>query len=205
MIYRPGTVVFDEGSRSGVVIMKLDSMRLARGRLALCGACLGVLVLAGCIESENTLVSGLALKNFEQQGPLTIYNKNNLFDYIDGEAEIYFPLGFKLLYKQSYRAKKKGGTLIAVDVYEMETPRGAQGIFDKFADDEDSLIEGLADAAWADGFVLLLRDGRYFVRVMPGLAVDGAAQPTRKDLLSIGRALDKALTTTCARRIVNKR
>lgn len=177
---------------------------MSGGRLALRGACLGLLALVGCIESGNTLVPGLALKDSEQQGPLTIYNKNNLFDYIDGEAEIYFPLGFKLLYKQSYRDKKKGGTLIAVDIYEMQTPRGAQGIFDKFADDEDSSIEGLADAAWTDGFVLLLRDGRYFVRIMPGLTVDGAAQPTQKDLLSIGRALDEALTTTRIRRTVNR-
>ncbi len=179
-------------------------MKFAHGRLALCGACLAILALAACIKSGNTLVSGLALKGFEQQGALTIYNKNNLFDYIDGEAEIYFPFGFKLLYKQSYRDKKKSGTLIAVDVYEMETPRGAQGIFDKFADDEDSLIEGLADAAWTDGFVLLLRDGRYFVRITPGLTVGGAPQPTRKDLLNIGRALEEALTTTRIRRTANR-
>ena len=169
-------------------------MRLVGGRLALCGACLGVLALVGCIESGNAFVSGLALKGFEQQGPLTVYNKDNLFDYIDGEAELYFSFGFKLLYKQTYR-KKKTGTLIAVDAYEMKTSRGAQGLLNKHVEEGDSFLKGLADAAYTDSFALLLRKGRYFIRVTPHTFVNDTTKTSREDLLDMGHALDRALAS----------
>ena len=57
-----------------------------------------------------------------------MYNRDNIFNYMDGEAETYLPLGFRLLYIERYR-KPGTGELILVEVYDMGSESGAKGIF----------------------------------------------------------------------------
>ncbi len=150
-----------------------------------------VLIGAGCTD-RSPFISGLTPEGYEQAGPLTVYNRNTIFDYINGEAEVYFPFGFTLLYSQGYRSRE-GGARLTVDAYEMKTPAGARGVFDKFAMEEDSLIDGVGGAAYYDGFLLLMKSGRYFVRVMPNTSGGQSEKVLREDLIDIGRKLHGVL------------
>jgi len=68
---------------------------------------LTILFISGCQDSlSNPFLKGLDIKGFEQASSLVIYNRNNIFDYINGEAEVYFPFGFQLLYSQIYKKRE---------------------------------------------------------------------------------------------------
>lgn len=72
--------------------------------------------VAGWVKSERTL-------RFE---------KSNLFDYIDGGAELFLEFGFEKLLVQRYkrdREQGEGDEEIALEVYEMESPEAALGIY----------------------------------------------------------------------------
>ncbi len=56
-----------------------------------------------------------------------IYNPGNLFDYIDGSAEVYLAYGFKKLNHFSYQDKT--GNEIVLDIFEMESSNSAFGLF----------------------------------------------------------------------------
>lgn len=157
--------------------------------LVLCG----VLVAGGCVVlRENPFLKGLGSKAFEQTGPVTVYNNSSIFDYINGEAEVYLPLGFQLLYVLSYQ-KLETEALIVVDAYDMGTSVGAQGIFKKYTAEGGSAIQGLGESAWTDTYLVLFRRGKYFLRVSPHPTPDSGAEPVPQDMLKLSRALDEAL------------
>jgi len=70
--------------------------------------------------SENDIV------NWKLSSPVKIYDKNTIFDYIDGAAELYFAYNFIKVASAEY---KNGQTSIMIDVYDMTTPENAFGIY----------------------------------------------------------------------------
>ena len=148
------------------------------------------ILLCGC-GPGNGFLKGLKLPGFEPVGPVSVYNADNLFNYINGEAESYFPFGFRFLYKQSWRGES--GCLLTVDAYDMTDSRGALGIYRKYSGDMDVTVSGAGDAACTDGHVLLMRRGRFFMRIMPDTALDPKARASVEDMTAMARALDGAL------------
>ena len=71
-------------------------------------------------------------RDFEQAGPLTVYNRTNLFDYMNGEAETYLPFGFRLLYVSIFSNGKTDSRMV-LEIYDMSTPEGAGGILKKYS------------------------------------------------------------------------
>jgi hypothetical protein len=58
------------------------------------------------------------------------FEKSNLFDYIDGGAELFLEFGFdKLLVQRYKRANGKSEEEISLEVYQMESPEAALGIY----------------------------------------------------------------------------
>jgi hypothetical protein len=64
--------------------------------------------------------------NWKSSSPAKIYNKNTIFDYIDGAAELYFAYDFSSVATAEY---KNDQTSILIDVYDMTTPENAFGIY----------------------------------------------------------------------------
>jgi len=58
--------------------------------------------------------------------PVRAYDRNTLFDYIDGAAELYFAYNFSRAVTAEYR---DGDVSLIVDVYDMSTPESAYGIY----------------------------------------------------------------------------
>ena len=141
---------------------------------------------------EDSLWKGIRLDGFEKKSELSVYNKDNLFDYINGEAEIYFPFGFQFLYLQTYRGRETGAQMI-MEAYDMGTPEGAKGIFGKYTQEGGAQIQGLGESAWTDNYIILFRYKRYFLRIWPDPSFEAEIKAGPKDLLSFSQALVVAL------------
>jgi hypothetical protein len=90
--------------------------------LKLAGAILAVTSMAGAGEiADCRLVPG-----WEQDGPARTFVADNLFEYVDGNAEGYLAYGFIHLENVTCKA---GGSTIVIDVSEMSDPDAAYGIF----------------------------------------------------------------------------
>ncbi len=58
-----------------------------------------------------------------------IYDRTNLFDYIDGNCELYYSYGFIALVSAMYENVDSTEQTLIVDVYDMGTPLGAFGVY----------------------------------------------------------------------------
>ena len=145
-----------------------------------------------CPRHENPFLHGLGLKQFVQRGPTEVYNRNNIFNYMDGEAEAYLPLGFGLLYTASYR-KPGTGKLILVEVYDMGSSDGARGVFDAYSRKGGRKAEGIGSVAWTDNSLILFWRSRYFFRVSPDPSAETDATPDLKDLFDLSRNIDQVV------------
>jgi len=134
----------------------------------------------------------LKFQGFEQETPLVVYNSENIFNHINGEADVYLAHGFRLLYTLDFRGRNSG-TLMTVDAYDMSAPRGARAVFKRLSEDGGSVITGVGDAAIADGNTVLIQRGSYFVRILPGQDPGETIFPEPGDLLLLAREVDAVL------------
>jgi hypothetical protein len=140
----------------------------------------------------NPLLEGPKLKDFQQAGPLTVYNGANLFDYMDGEAEAYLPLGFRLLYVSIFSHEKTDSRMV-VEIYDMSTREGASGILRKYSGEGGSSLAGIADAAWADKGIVLFTQANYFVRIFPDPSPENEVKPTAQEMLDLAKEIAAAM------------
>lgn len=70
-------------------------------------------------KSEIPQIKGHSVPEF--------YEAQNLFDYINGEAETYLDYGFRLLVTREYVDKK--GSILTMEIYRMESPLHGFGIY----------------------------------------------------------------------------
>ncbi len=134
------------------------------------------------------LLEGPKLDSFEQAGPVTVYNKTNLFDYMNGEAEAYLPFGFRLLYASIFRTENSDSRMV-LEIYDMSTPDGAGGILKKYSNGEGTSLQGIGDAAWADKGIVLFRQGNYFVRIFPDPSPESEVRPTLQEMIALAREM----------------
>lgn len=165
-----------------------------RGILLRCFPILGLcLLLISCsLPKPNLLLVGPKLKSFEQAGPLTVYNRTNLFDYMNGEAEAYLPFGFRLLYLSIFSTEKTDSRMV-LEIYDMSTPQGAGGILKKYGSEGGSNLPGIGDAAWSDKGIVLLRQGNYFVRIFPDPSPENEVKPTMQDMIDLAGEIAAAM------------
>ncbi len=151
-----------------------------------------LLFLSCSLPRLNPLLEGPKLKSFEQVGPLTIYNRANVFDYMNGEAEAYLPLGFRLLYVNIYRTEKTDSRMV-LEIYDMSTPEGAGAILKKYSTEGGSSRSGIGEAAWADKGIVLFRQGNCFVRIFPDPSPENEVRPTMQDMLDLAKEIAAAM------------
>jgi hypothetical protein len=111
----------------------------------------------------------------------SVFNKDNLFERINGEAEIYFPFGFDLMVSARYINIHDPRVAIDADVYRMGSLLDAFGIYAGYRRADDPQANAGADSALSSSQLLFYQD-RYFVR----LQATGALE------------IDKANFTACA-------
>jgi hypothetical protein len=102
------------------------------------------------------LISGWA-----RAGPLKEFQGGNLFDFIDGGAEIFLEFGFDRLLVQDYR---KGNSEIVLELYQMESPESALGIY-LMKCGVETPVEGVPARNSGDKTQFTILKGRAFIHI----------------------------------------
>lgn len=122
------------------------------------------------------------------EGKVNLFDKDTLFDHIDGEAELYFPYGFDALATAGYTNAKNPELSIIADVYKMASVLDAFGIYSNYRKTNNSWV-----TIGAEGFVsasqLMFYQDRYFVR----LQAAGTTNLPRDIFLACARAISGKL------------
>ena len=121
-------------------------------------------------------------------GKVTLYDKDSLFDRINGESELYFPYGFEKLAYGRYESRKDPKIAIDADVYAMGSLLDAFGMFANYRR-KDSAAAGIGAEGTISSSQMLFYQDRYLVR----LQVTGAATIDRDVLLVCGEAIARNL------------
>jgi hypothetical protein len=120
-------------------------------------------VAAGDQEKRVLPASGFS-PGWALEGPIKKYTGEDLFEYINGEAELYVQFGFKILTNGLYLKEGNDKLGMAADVYEMGSDLEAFGIYANYR--KPGAEPGKAGT---EGFVspsqLMFYQGRYFVQL----------------------------------------
>jgi hypothetical protein len=123
-------------------------------------------------------------------GPLTAagedasYDRNTLYDYMDGGAEIYLAFDFRGVWARRYAGP--GELEVTLDIYDMGSPEEAFGIFSSVREDPDAGIG--QDSEYGYG-LLRFRQGRYYVTV----TANEEDEASGKAVLDVGKEVVKHL------------
>jgi len=142
-------------------------MAAARGSRA-------VLVLVGVFVAGAWAASGLvkqgplraylpaddAASGWTKDGELQEYEGEELYTYIDGGAEIYQEYGFRRVIIQDYKNAK--GKSVSLEIFEMETPAAAFGMF-SFKRSGSGKTVDLGAGAELEAYYLNFWKGRFLV------------------------------------------
>lgn len=156
-----------------------------------------ILIFCGCSYSyataDHPFLHGLDLKGFEQNGPLLIYNRNNIFEYMNGEAENYLPRGFVLLYVGTFLVRGRDAQL-AMEAYDMGSQKGARAVFDVYARPPGQGFRGIGKAAWKSKSRFIFHRGPYFFRIASDPAAGPDLSPAPEELEAFARETDRLLS-----------
>ncbi|PKN64295.1 MAG: hypothetical protein CVU57_15455 [Deltaproteobacteria bacterium HGW-Deltaproteobacteria-15] len=99
------------------------------------------------------------------------YGPQNLFDYINGEAETYLDYGFNLLLTREYLDKE--GSIITIEIYRMKSPLHGFGIYAAERTPDDKVVDIGTQGIQGGNIVAFWKGGYYckilFHRMSPGL------------------------------------
>lgn len=137
---------------------------------------------------DNLMKNVLPLPGFAEdwtaKDPLNFYDRETLFEHINGEAELYIPYGFDMLATVTYVNRSNPDVWLIADVYRMGSLLDAFGIYANYR-----RAKAVGVPFGADGFILpsqlMFYQDRYFVR----LQVTGATSLQQKIYLACGRAI----------------
>jgi len=124
------------------------------------------------ISLAVTSWAGINVKDFNQAIPQIVgkweardqdefYNRNTLYEYINGGAELYLTYDFKQVFVRRYLGP--GNSEIVLDIYDMGLPSDAFGLFS--IEREDAAI-GIGQDSEYGGGLLRFWKGRFFVSII---------------------------------------
>jgi hypothetical protein len=108
---------------------------------------------------ENALRTKLG--DFKQRSKTKIYDKDNLWNFVDGAAESYLSYGFK---KAAIADYANGTTDITVQILSFDKPLDAFGIYAENRAPDDNFINMGTEGFLAPGYLMFYRGG-FFIRI----------------------------------------
>lgn len=122
---------------------------------------LSLTVLSGALFSEVVMPGEAFYPGWKKSGKLITFTRADLYNYIDGGAELFLEFGFEKLYVQRYRS---GESELSLEIYEMESPESALGVYLAKCGQEVP-VEGLeARSSGEESQFTILRE-RYFIHI----------------------------------------
>jgi hypothetical protein len=110
---------------------------------------------------EDLLPASGAVAGWERSGEAEIYVPDDLFDYMDGQAELFFVYRFERLAVQEYQRGDEGP--IIVEVYQVANPADAYGLFSFYATGQP--LDLGAGGAVEPGRLISFWQGPFYARV----------------------------------------
>jgi hypothetical protein len=92
-----------------------------------------------------------------------LFDRETLFDYIDGAAELYFQYGFEALHVAEYRDAQ--GDLIVVEAYRHRSPLEAFGIYSQEQPSDPAVVD-IGTRAYLQGSWLNFVAGPWYVKIL---------------------------------------
>jgi hypothetical protein len=148
-------------------------------------------LLLGCSSQSGSApeaffpVTGEA-PGWNRAGAIRTFAAENLWQYIDGDAERYLQAGVQKTFTSDYRYREKIDAV--ADIFVMGSPDGARKVFES-QPSLGSRNVALGDAARLYKASLTFRKGRYLVR----LVAYQDAPELDSALLDLGRAIEKRI------------
>lgn len=123
-------------------------------------------------------------EGWRSESGVRLYQRDNLFEHINGEAELYFPYGFVEAATTTYDRAGDGGGSVAADVYEMGSLLDTFGIYSSYRNPGKPVPDFGSDGFY-DEYQLMFYQDKYFVR----LTALGSWEGSKDTLLTCGRAI----------------
>ncbi|MDH7494192.1 MAG: hypothetical protein QHH44_09915, partial [Candidatus Saccharicenans sp.] len=124
-------------------------------------------VLLGFLSSSNLLFSAVVLPGddfypgWKKSDRLITFTRVDLYNYIDGGAELFLEFGFEKVYIQGYRSVNSELTL---EIYQMESPESALGVYLAKCGQETP-VEGIAARNSGEESQFTILRERYFIHI----------------------------------------
>ena len=144
-------------------MVRLRFSKVGTVSLAIAMAC-GFFHNGGCrmrTQLEQLLPQGREVEGLVRAGTPQYFSNKQLIEYINGGAELYFAYGFVEMVVCRYQLSD--GSNVTVEIYEMDRPENAYGIYS--LDTDGSHPEVGQEAAYAAGLLKFWK-GRFFVRIL---------------------------------------
>jgi hypothetical protein len=139
-------------------------------------------------EVRKTSLPETCSSGWIKDGKPKVYMPQNLYEYINGEAELYLPYGFKQLTTSFYREAGAKGVGLVVNVFVMGSSLDAFGIYANYRSASADPINS-GSGGCADESQLMYYQDRYFVQIM----ASGSPNPDRAVFLSCAASISKIL------------
>ncbi|MDW8029880.1 MAG: DUF6599 family protein [Armatimonadota bacterium] len=146
----------------------------------------GLLLMAFCCSHallEHPVLPDEVL-GWKWDGREEVYDRETIFDYIDGMGEIYRAYNFRKVFVRRY--EKPDQLRITVDLFDMGMPEDAFGVWTFERDGEPVKIG--QDGDYAAGMLRFWK-GRYFVAVWS----EGETPELKEAILTLGRKIAEAI------------
>jgi hypothetical protein len=132
-------------------------------------------ILQGCEDSDSTDPATTmslpdAVGDWVRQEPPTTYDRESIFDYINGAGEVYRSYAFREVMVGRY--VRAGSPALTVELFDMGTAEDAYGVFSYAREQEE---EGIGAAYELKGSILCFWQDRFYVCVA---LEPGSAEPT---------------------------
>ena len=121
---------------------------------------------AGAAESGDPVLGALAAKGeWKLLEPVRTFGPDNLYEEIDGEAELFLPYGMERLTVAVLGRNARPGSEVRLELFRMASPRDAYGIWSQYRyPDQEVLRIPPSEAVVSDASADFFR-GETFVRI----------------------------------------
>jgi hypothetical protein len=130
-----------------------------------------LLMTAGCGAQETALVDLLPHPDQEKGWVYDIepqrYGPENLFEYIDGEAELYIDYHFVEMATAAYSKKGDMALTYSVDISELDSPLDAFGLYSRHRTPDLTFAE-IGDEAALSELNIRFYQNRFFIQINAG-------------------------------------
>ncbi|MGE5239179.1 MAG: DUF6599 family protein [Chloroflexota bacterium] len=146
----------------------------------------------GCCAEGQAVTDAIkwpqeGVQGWKWDGIQAFYDRDTLYQYIDGAAEVYLAYNFQ--HAEARRYLKEGRPSIVAELYQMKSSQDAFGLFSLERQDPEA---GIGQGSELGGGMLRFWKGRYFA----SLFAEGEGRDLDEALLLLGRMLAASIGDT---------